>query len=450
MRTRDRAGYGAADAGIAASECMLQIYLLYFATEAMGLPAIWAGAAIGIGILWDAISDPLMGWVLDRAHPRARWYPFSLAAGAFGLSIALIALFNPWTGLSLGASFLWLLAAYLLVNTGMTVIAVPHLALASIVSQDTHERTALFGWRLLFGNVGLLAGLLLPPTLAGLVGLDFNQSEGRAYGIGMTTWVVGVTLLLGSFTCIMAIRPHLNRRPAAAPERWISSVREALMDRLFRPLLLAFLIASASRAVNGAIAFYYYEFRLQIPLQSVITAVLLPFIAAIVLSIPGWIFLSRRFGKKVPALVALLSLGLLGSIAYPIFPAGSLLGPVVMALVGGFAVGAIILFESLVSDVVCLRRDSRGHNCESLYFGLWKMSSKLARALAIVLTALALHLIGFESGSPSQSQPTSFKLSLLFGPGVGLGFILSALFLLRFPSRGATMAGAEARSQKAP
>ena len=60
MNRSRQMGYGTADLGIAAVESIVQLYLLKFYSEGVGLSAAWVGIALAVAMIWDAKSDPLM------------------------------------------------------------------------------------------------------------------------------------------------------------------------------------------------------------------------------------------------------------------------------------------------------------------------------------------------------------------------------------------------------
>jgi GPH family glycoside/pentoside/hexuronide:cation symporter len=137
-------------------------------------------------------------------------------------------------------------------------------------------------------------------------------------------------------------------------------------------------------------------------------------------------------GKKMPAFWASLSLGILTSVVYPLAPAGRMLLPLVIAVIGGFLVGSIVLLESLVADTVDYDELKIGRKREGIYFGFWKMSTKIARACAIALAGNLLHVIGYVPNA-EQLPEVSRKLALIFGPGVGVFIIAGALIFLFMP-----------------
>ena len=73
--------------------------------------------------------------------------------------------------------------------------------------------------------------------------------------------------------------------------------------------------------------------------------------------------------------------------AYPLFPIGELAAPLLYALVGGGLAGAVVLLDALVADTIDYDKLKTGLDREGLYFGVWRMGTKLARALGLDSTA---------------------------------------------------------------
>ena len=89
-----RVGYGAAEIGVSGSEVMLRVSLLIYYTQKVGLRPDLASYAIAAAVLWDAITDPLMGQITDRSNiANQKRRPF-LLPGAVGLAVFLMLVFN--------------------------------------------------------------------------------------------------------------------------------------------------------------------------------------------------------------------------------------------------------------------------------------------------------------------------------------------------------------------
>jgi GPH family glycoside/pentoside/hexuronide:cation symporter len=419
--------------GLVGAEVLIELYLLKFYNVAVGLPPFYTALALGVAMVWDAVSDPLMGEISDQtAHRAGRRRPY-LLPGALALALTLAVIFNPPGMESTAAKFIFLLCSYLGITTAMTVIGVPHLALGGELSFDRDERTEIFGYRRLFTTLGLLVGVLLPALALRMVDGDDGQAQSR-----------GIAAIAAGFLIVAtaAITFHSTRGLDHGLERRTDSLRLGHLlraqigvarSRTFRWLLIAFIVAGLGRAINASLALYYYEYRLQLTESDTILYILLPFFLSILVSIPGWVYLSRRFGKRGPAVLGVLGLGVLISIFYPILPAGRFEGPIFIAILGGLFGGSLILLESLVADVVDVDELETGFNREGLYFGMWRMGTKLSRAGGIVLSGILLHVIGFDADLALQAPDVASRIGWIFGPGVGALLVLGALLLLRFP-----------------
>ena len=431
-------GYGTADLGIAAVESIVQLYLLKFYSEVVGLPATWVGVALAIAMIWAAVSDPLMGGLSDRtSHRQGRRRPY-FVPGAALLALTFYLLFNPPTASQQTATFFYLLASFLLLNTSMTLVAVPHAALAGELSSDRHERSALFGFKRLFATLGALLGLVLPALVLALWN-EPDSPDAMARARSAASGLLAPAII-GTAWLSYRLTRGLDR-PAQMGLQWrwrlfvdlVLEQREALKNPLFRLLVIAFIVAAVGRTLNASIALYYYEYFLQLSEREAVAWILLPFFLSFIASVPLWIFLGRRWGKKRAALLGVLSLGATTAVVYPLMPAGQVGLPLVYSLVGGAMAGAIVLMDALVADSIDYDRIRVRRAREGLYFGVWKMSTKAARALGLLLAGILLDLIGFPEGGGAVDAAVSYRLSLLFGPVVGVLFMGAGVLLWCLP-----------------
>jgi GPH family glycoside/pentoside/hexuronide:cation symporter len=437
LRKRTKAGYGAAELGLAGGELLLQLYLLEFYVRGAGLSPFLAGTALAVAIFWDAVTDPVMGGLVDRTRTRwGRFAPYLFGGGLmFGLGLAL--LFNPPDVGSQIILFLYLLVTYIFVNTGLTIIGVPHIAMGGVLSPDTHERTELYGWRLVFGTAGLFAGILSPLVAANILGSNVQSGAGLLESRGLGSILMGAVVVLTACITVLATLKRSQNLPA--PENafsWrdlVANIGRILRNPVFAPFFIAFILVAMGRTMNSTLALPYYKDSLDLDEAVVQGPILSVFTLVIVLSVPAWVWLGKRYGKRQPAFIGLLVLGIMTLVAYPLFPAGSIAGPVVAAIIGGFSVGAIILVESLVTDIADEDFVRNREDREGIYFGFWRMGQKVARSVTLGLTGLLLSLIGYEESLAQQSETTDRALAWLFGIGVGSLFIAASLVFLKTP-----------------
>lgn len=443
---RVRFGYGAAEMGIFAVEMMVRLHLLKFYTDVVGLNAGLASTAIAIAMFWDAFTDPVMGILSDRtSRPSGKRRPY-LIIGSFALALAFLAVFRPPV-LDLEIfRFLFLLVSYIVLNTAMTVLAVPHTALGGELSFDSNVRTSVFAFRLLFGNLGLLAGTILPTVFLDMIapiaatgtegeGVRDPEAATTAYFYAAAI-VAGIILFTGwvSYMSTAGRDKPAAKHPPLRKDQILHEVTRlftVLKNRVFVILLASYFIAYVGVSINSTLALYYYEYRLLLDAREV-GYILVLFIVVWSLSLAFWTYFSRKAGKKYPGFAGVFLLGVATCVTYPFFPPGELSYPMIMSVLGGFLVGAIVLLDSLVADIVDYDELKSGEHREGLYYGFWKMAIKASRGISMALTGTLLAVIGFQANQP-QTEAVSERIAWFFGPGVGMFFILGAVIFLFLP-----------------
>lgn len=434
-----KAGYGVAEIGISGIELMLQVYLLELYLR-VGLSPLWAGVALTLAVAWDAVSDPLMGALSDRAGKGGsanRRRLFSMLLGSVFLAVAFIALFSPQEGSSQGLLFAYLLCWYLVLNTALTMVGVPHLALINDLASSKEERADLFGWRLAMGGVGLLLGLSLPSLVAAAWHGASADSGVEQYlrNRSVVGWALGLVGTAGCALTVAIVWKRLMKVEAKFPSdvstmAFFEGIKLVVSSRVFRVILIGFAFISVGRALNASLALIFYKVTLVFD-EAKVGAMLLALSLSIMAATPVWIALSRRYSKGNLCIGGIVLLAVLGSIVYPLFPEKLLWPVLAFAIVGGFLVASVVLLESLLSDVVEKGQRDFGGNLAGASYGLWRMVMKISQAVGISITALFLYIVGYEQGVVGQSQLVARSVAWAYGPGVALFFLAGAYSVWR-------------------
>lgn len=421
--------YASAESGVFAVEFFVRLQLLIFYTDRLGIQSSLASLAAGIALIWDAFIDPFVGSFSDTF--KSRWgnrKPF-LVAGGILIVPSLWWIFSPYVSANPLVVFAQLTAANLLLNTGITLVTVPHAAISAELSRDAAVRVRIFAVRLLFANIGLILGLIVPAAML---------KSGRAAGATDTALypqialVVGVIALLGILACVLSLGKS-EAAPVTGNRGFAKDIAAALKNRFFVRLFISGFLAYIGVAINSTLARYYYDHYLALG-EDDLALVLIVFILVWSASAALWVKLADRFGKDLPATIGIVGLGLMSAIVYPLFPAGKIAGPVAAAVLGGIFTGCILLFDSCVADAADLDRGATGEGREGLYFGVWKFGIKASRGVAVVFSGLLLSAIGYQAGI-SPDANVKFRIALLFGPVVGSIFVLSGIVFYFFAAK---------------
>jgi GPH family glycoside/pentoside/hexuronide:cation symporter len=424
--------YGAASLGKVAVEVTLQLYLFDFYTRILGLDPILAGLAFGVAIFWDALSDLIVSAGLFAARTRGIAYTTTLWIGVLLLAVTTVLLFSPMQTESTAYLFLHLLVAYVLVNTGMTLLDLPQSSLSAELSRRATERNKLLASRMGFGIFGLAIGSALPGIYLALQNGEPGDAA-LAESRRMSAWILAILVLVtGSLTAFfLKARERVTAQEPQSKLPSLAEVKRLFSDRAFVQLLIAGVVAAIGRTINAALALMYYRFVLELSEAQVTQAIFPVFTLSIVFSIPMWIALSKRYGKRVPAYISVGGLGVMGIIAYPILPDGLIWPPLIVSTIGGVLCGAVFLVDSMITDLIDADEAATGKRKESLYFAVWKSGLKVARALAFVAIGLGLEVMGLDLSLDTVSSAMQWGIILLFGILVGLCFVVAAFFIYR-------------------
>ncbi len=162
-----KAGWGLADMGIVVFVIVKQLLVLSFLTNYLNVPVGIAGLLTTSVLIFDIITDPIVGYLSDRTDSRwGRRVPW-MVIGALILSGGIIGLFGVPQSLSLLGTIIWVGGFFALATVGFTMVAIPYGATAGEMTQDPKERSTMMGFRMAFASVGILLGGAVIPQLAG-------------------------------------------------------------------------------------------------------------------------------------------------------------------------------------------------------------------------------------------------------------------------------------------
>ena len=189
-----------------------------------------------------------------------------------------------------------------------------------------------------------------------------------------------------------------------------------MKNRLFRRLLLVFIINGSALGVAVSVMLFYVEHVLKgNKLQAGI--ILLVYFGAAALSVPMWLMLSRRYTKTVAWFIAMVMTVLAMSLAV-FLGAGDFALFLPIAIVTGLGIGADYgLPPSVLADIINAPEGKDTQGDTGAYFGLWALSTKLATAIGAAGSLPVAALLGFN---PSRGQYSSYGADLrLYRPAGG-------------------------------
>ena len=152
----DKIGYGSGNFSIGIANQVIGTYLVFYCTVILNIPGSLVGLAVSLSIIWDAITDPVMGYISDMTKSKifGRRHQYILIGG-IGLGIANYLLWNINSGLSDYLNFAIIFVLILVIKTFSTIYGTPYTALGAELSNDYNERTNIQGVKTVFFLLGL-------------------------------------------------------------------------------------------------------------------------------------------------------------------------------------------------------------------------------------------------------------------------------------------------------
>ncbi len=420
---RIKLGFGIGDLGGNLFFTIIGFYLLYFLTDIVHLSAALAGTVLMIGKIWDAITDPVTGYVSDRTRSRWGRRRFYMFVGAIISFITMGMMFTKPEMQSQMTLFLYLTFLYCLLNTAYTLVNIPYAALLPELTDDYNQRTILTGYRMSFAVVGTFvgAGAVMP-----IIGL-FTEKE---FGWTIMGYIMGGVMLLTTLITIWAVREP--EHPEAQDDKgFLKTYAETLKDKVFLTALIPWsLFITGTSMVQGALVYYFaYIFKDEALFQTA----LLFLLTFSLLFIPIWVKVSEKIGKKNCYMIGMGIMGV-GVMVFSLL--GEQLGPnvalVVMALSGIGLSTHYVMPHSILPDVV--EHDAVNHGNirrEGVFSSLWTFSSKIGQAVALALNGWILALFAYVPDQPSALAAIGIKL--ICGPIPLLWYVLGIIILRYYP-----------------
>jgi sugar (glycoside-pentoside-hexuronide) transporter len=401
---------------------MVTTYLLYFYTDILRLELAAISTLFFIARLWDAVNDPIMGYLADRTRSRwGRFRPYLLFGPIFLSGFMFLCFTVPET--DAGVKLLYAYVTYILLGMSYTLVNMPYGAMAASMTQNPDERSSLSGFRMFFAIIGtvIVSSVTLP-----LVQL-FGGSAASSRGFSFTALIFAVAMLPLYFIVFKGTREIVK------PEKKKKATFKAMGRAVFgnRPLMLLMLsslLGSVCMFIKQSMLIYYCTYVMG---NAALTSVLLALMAVMMLAgIAAAAPVSKKLGnKKVTMTIGLMVSGLCCLGMY-------LTGPSNLAfLYGWFIIGSAfsgltyVMTWSMVSDTIEYAEWKTGVRADGVIYSAASFVQKLATAVSGWGAAFILSVSGYVASAGQNAKVLSgINFSMTILPGVSL--LIAAVPLL--------------------
>ena len=424
LTNRVRAGYGIGDYAICLYWSGIGLYLLYFYTDVVGISPILAGWIYALGIGWDAITDPFMGYLAERTKTKMGSYRPFIYYGSIPLALSFVLLFwiPPFEGTAL---FLFLILVNLIHRSCFTIVSVPYSSLTARITNDSKERTKLTTARMISASFGTLSmSALAFPLIAYFGGAD------EAFGFLWLAIISGLIAIALLSVTVYSVREKVDEIVTSNLPNFVSITKTVATNYPFWIVFGCILILGSTGVMFNKNLIYFVKYGLELhEYQGLILGVSS---GASFFSLPFWAYLALKIGKRETWLISMTIafIGLLLFFYYPIASLNELL--ILLALIGvGNGAGGV-LFWSMLPDTVEYGEWKSGIRTESSLYGFMTFAQKSSIAVAALILGFLLSGIGFEPNQ-IQSEETISGMKFMMSWIPICGIIISLVLMYFYP-----------------
>lgn len=441
---REKVAYGLGGfmdgGGVTLMSCIMMAYMTKVAGIAMGI----ASTIMTVAKIWDAVTDPMMGFISDNCKSKfGRRKPFMIG-GAVALIFALCFLFMPlrsW-GVSAGAMIPYILIMYLVWNTSSTVTMIPYCSMSSDISPSYKERNSANTVKLIFTSIASGLAYIIPFVL--IEALISDKGFMFVPNITPVTFWLAVTIIFGTLfgggliVCGIFVKERVKgtgEKVKFNAKRFVQNYVEPMRNKSYRAHILMYVSAFTCMDIISALAIYYatdvwhgYQLfglnmsSLFIVAPMMISCVIMFPIARIVMNKK-----SKQFAFRMGLPFYIIG-GIMLACMDPSW-ANPILVPIASVIMGlGFG-GAQMMPWIIFPDTLDVAYMATGKKQAGAYGGLMTLARKVSGAFGVGLVGWILGGLGYlenKSDDPTLYVPQNSKVLL----GIRLVFGVSIVFLV--------------------
>lgn len=407
-------GYMFGDWGGCMTFTLMSSIFTVYCTDCLGVDTDILGTLVIIWTIWDAINDPMMGALMDKAfarnaNKRGKFRPWLLRATPL-LAVTFIALMIVPTFFEGITLLVVLFACKILYEAAYTMFNIPMGSLLSAMSTNDTERASLSSAR----GVGSMFGNMIPAMLAPVILAMFDTRDSKPYAI-----IAVICAVIGFVICLLHYFMTEERTTVGenvkADDIKVSDIINVLKNnRPFVALCVHGVCICTMQYVAQTLSLYMYSsvFHNE-AYQSIGTALSSPIMIGSMIVVP---FMCKKLGLMKVIRYSLLIGGGVYAILFAmhmVMDVHPLVHSVICGLGMGFGMVSIQMQWGLVGEAIDYNEVVTGKRTEGSIYGTFNLSRRIGQTIGQGISIYALGWIGYNGKEEFQSATTVFGLKVL-------------------------------------
>ena len=417
-------GYMCGDWGGCMTFTLMAGIFTMFCTNALGIDPKLLGTLVIIWTVWDAINDPLMGALMDKAFakkqdPRGKFRPWLLRSTPL-LAVTAIALWTVPTFFEGIPLIVMLFSCKILYEAAYTMFNIPMGSLLSAMSTNDTERASLSSAR----GAGSGFGNALPGIFAPMIIAAFGDRNTTGYMIvGVSCAVIGFVVCLLHYA--MTEERTLVGAETAAEEIKFTDILTVLgKNRPFAALCLHGICNCTMQYGSITLGMYMYSAVYHdVTYQSISSILSAPFMVGAMVAVP---FLCKKYDLQKLIRVSLLIGGAVCGVLFGmhmVMEVHPLLHGVLLGIGTGMSMVSVQMQWGLVGEAIDYNEYITGKRTEGSIYGTFNLSRRIGQTIGQGFALYALGWIGYQGTAEVQTAGTIFGLKVIC-------VLVPALFIL--------------------
>lgn len=420
-----KVGYATGVYGVFLAWMMVALYLLYFYTDVMGLSPMQAGLIFFLASMWDAVTDPVMGWLIEKTRTRwGKYRPYLLlAAVPFAASFAAVFYVPDLSGNNL---FVWALILHIVFRSFYTAIYIPYTGLIARLSTDADERASIAGVKSVFIS---FAALMV--SFLGLPAVTYFGGEDEALGFLRVSLICACVATVVLWICFLFTREKVIRESERQPAMGLGEMLRTLVsNKAFVLIFVSVLLFTGCYTIlNKSIV---YIFKYDIGDLNAARWALSAIGLAGMLSPAIWIPVTHWTSKKTTWIIGCM-ISTAGLLTIYVAEIQTVVPLVIALFLTGCGIHAVLMtFYAMVADAADYGEWKTRKRIEAPLFGLVSFANKTSLAFGAWIFAFMLEDIGFIANAEQSPETISGMRWIMTIAPLG-GFLASAVIIAFFP-----------------